>query len=184
LISATVLTRVDETGLTTALSLVRQAVAELSTSTRKGRYDGLPGLTPGAAANDQIWETHGTFGHANPLAPPAVVEEAGGRVAGFVTFGGAWEGGPGTVYGGFIAAVFDGMLGRAVLSAGHVGVTRSLTVRYVRPTPLHKSLKIESMAGPRAGRHVPVTGRLWDDDHLTCEAEAIFACVEPDRYRA
>ena len=78
----------------------------------------------------------------------------GGRVAGFVTFGDAWEGGPGTVYGGFIAAVFDGMLGRAVLSAGHVGVTRSLTIRYVRPTPLHKSLKIESMAGPRAGRHV------------------------------
>jgi acyl-coenzyme A thioesterase PaaI-like protein len=184
LMTAAVLTRTDEDTISAAAALVRKATGDLSASRRAGRYDGITGLAPRAATNDLIWETHGAFGHSNPLAPPAVVDEGDGRLSGSVTFDGAWEGGPGTVYGGFIAAVFDGMMGRAVLSAGHLGVTRSLTVRYLRPTPLHRALRIESEAGPKTGRQVAVQSRLWDGDLLTCEAEAVFTCVDPSRYQA
>jgi acyl-coenzyme A thioesterase PaaI-like protein len=183
LMTAAVLTATDENTISAAASLVRKAAGDLSASRRAGRYDGIPGLAPGAGTNNLIWETHGAFGHSNPLAPPAVVDEGDGRLSGSVTFDGAWEGGPGTVYGGFIAAVFDGMMGRAVLSAGHLGVTRSLTVRYLRPTPLYRALRIESEAGPRTGRDVAVQSRLWDRDLLTSEAEAVFTCVDPSRYR-
>jgi acyl-coenzyme A thioesterase PaaI-like protein len=180
----TVLTSVDDAQLAQATGHVTEALAVLSRAARTGRYEGLAGLAPRAVTNDQIWETHAAFGQSNPLAPPITVEEQQGRISGVVTFGGAWEGGPGTVYGGFLAAALDGMLGRAVISAGHLGVTRSLAVRYLRPTPLHKALRIESLAGTRSGQNVPVTGRLWDGEVVTCEAEAVFACVPPGRYQA
>lgn len=170
--------------ISVASDLVRQAIARLSTTARQGRYDGLPGLLPGAPTNERIWETHAAFGASNALAPPVAVVERDGHVSGTVTFGPAWEGGPGTVYGGFIAAVFDGMLGRAVISAGHLGVTKSLSVRFLKPTPLLRELKVESTAGIRVGRNVPVTGRLMDGATVTCEAEATFACVDSLRYRA
>jgi len=183
LASATVLTTAGDEALAKALALVRQATNELSSSTRSSRYDGVAGLAPGSPANDAIWETHAAFGLSNPLAPPVEPQEQAGRLTGSVTFGAAWEGGPGSVYGGFIAAAFDGMLGRAVLNAGHLGVTRSLTVRYLRPTPLGAPLRVESVARELVGRNVAVTGRMWAEDTLTCEAEAVFTCVDRDRYR-
>jgi acyl-coenzyme A thioesterase PaaI-like protein len=184
LASLTMLTTVEDRQLVEATQLVREAIEELSASVRSGRYAGVPGLSPGSDTNDLVWETHAAFGASNPLAPPVEVEEYRGRVTGNVTFGRAWEGGPGLAYGGFIAAVFDGLCGRAVMSAGHVGVTRSLTVRFLRPTPLHRSLKVQAVAGERVGRNVSVTGQLWDGDTLTCEAEAVFTCVQTDQYRA
>lgn len=184
LASVAMLTTEGAVSISAASELVRQAIVGLSRTARNGRYDGLPGLLPGAATNEHIWETHAAFGASNPLAPPVVAVEHEGLVRGTVTFGPAWEGGPGTVYGGFIAAVFDGMLGRAVISAGHLGVTRSLSVRFLKPTPLLRELTVESTAGPRVGRDVPVNGRLMEGDTVTCEAEAIFTCVDPARYRA
>lgn len=183
LASATLLTTADDTALRAAAALVSQATAMLSGSVRSGRYEGVAGLMPGSATNEALWETHAAFGPANALAPPVEVVEADGRVDGVVTFGSSWEGGPGLVFGGFLAAVFDGLLGRAVISAGHLGVTRSLTVRYLRPTPLHTPVRVSSVAGGRVGRNVEVTAQMWVGDVLTCEAEAVFACVDPDRYR-
>jgi acyl-coenzyme A thioesterase PaaI-like protein len=181
--SAIVLTTAGDEALARALALVRQATDELSVSLRSSRYEGVTGLAPGSPANDAIWETHAAFGSSNPLAPPVEAEEHQGHLTATVTFGSAWEGGPGSVYGGFIAAVFDGMLGRAVISAGQLGVTRSLTVRYLRPTPLRTPLRIESVAGELVGRNMTVSGRMWAEDVLTCEAEAVFTCVRPDHYR-
>jgi acyl-coenzyme A thioesterase PaaI-like protein len=184
LAAVTMLTTQGAESISAASDLVRQAIVRLSRTARQGRYDGSAGLLPGAPTNEYIWETHGAFGASNALAPPVAVVERDGHVSGTVTFGPAWEGGPGTVYGGFIAAVFDGMLGRAVISAGHLAVTKSLSVRFLEPTPLLRELKVESTAGIRVGRDVQVNGRLMDGDTVTCEAEATFACVDPARYRA
>jgi len=181
--SLTVLTTAGDETLARAAALVQTAADALRASTRSSRYDGVSGLAPASPANDAIWETHAAFGRSNPLAPPVEAEERPGHLTARVTFGGAWEGGPGSVYGGFIAAVMDGMLGRAVISAGHLGVTRSLTIRYLRPTPLHTPLRVESTSGDLVGRNVTVSGRMWAGDTLTCEAEAVFTCVDADRYR-
>lgn len=183
LAAATLLTTAGDTALQAAAALVSQATALLSGAVRSSRYEGIAGLAPGSAANEAVWETHAAFGPANALAPPVEVVDAEGRVDGTVTFGSSWEGGPGLVFGGFLAAVFDGLLGRAVISAGHLGVTRSLTVRYLRPTPLHTPVRVSSVAGGRVGRNVEVTAQMWVGDVLTCEAEAVFTCVDPERYR-
>jgi acyl-coenzyme A thioesterase PaaI-like protein len=182
LMPASMLTEADDDAMTEALALVTQATTILTRSSRTSRYERRPGLTAGIGANDPVWETHAAFGRSNPLAPPVVVEEEPGRVMGTVTFGDAYEGGPGTVYGGFVAAAFDGMLGRTVLSAGYLGVTRSLAVRYLRPTPLRVPLRIIAQIGAVSGRNVEVSAQMRDGDRVTCEADAVFTTVDPTRY--
>jgi acyl-coenzyme A thioesterase PaaI-like protein len=175
------LTTAGDHVLSEALALVQQATAMLAPS-RSSRYEHRRGLSAGIGANDAIWETHAAFGPSNPFAPPVVVEEEPGRVVGTVTFGDAYEGGPGTVYGGFLAAVFDGILGRTVLSAGHLAVTRSLTVRYLRPVPLRVPLRLSAAVGAVSGRDVEVEASLFDGERVACEAQAVFTTVERARY--
>jgi len=183
--AAALLTTVSVETLGRASSLLEEATLLLEQARRTGRYDGLPGLLPGIpVANDAVWETHGTFGPSNPVAPPVVVTERAGHVEGTVTFGPAFEGGPGTVYGGSLAAALDGVLGRAVINSGRLAVTRSLTIRYLAPTPLLTPLRIEAAVGPTDHRRVEVAGRLWVGDRVTCEAEAVFRCVDANRYQA
>jgi acyl-coenzyme A thioesterase PaaI-like protein len=182
--SAALLSTAGTGSLQRALALLQEATDLLDATRRSSRYEGVAGLLPGITPeNDAIWETHAAFGGANALAPPVVAVERPGHVEGTLTFSPSYEGGPGTVYGGFIAAVFDGMLGRAVISSGRLGVTRSLSVRYLRPTPLSTPLRIESEVTGATGNDVEVKGRLWAADRLTSEAEAIFRCVEGGRYQ-
>lgn len=184
LVVAALLTTEEPENLDRARTLVQEATRRLEGSSRSSRYEGGSSLSAGITeANDAIWETHAAFGASNPLAPPVRVTETPGRVEGSVTFAPSYEGGPGLVYGGFIAAAFDGMLGRAVISSGRLGVTRSLTVRYRRPTPLSTALRIEATTGQVEGRNVEVNGRLWNGDELTCEAEAVFTTVGEGQYR-
>jgi acyl-CoA thioesterase FadM len=75
------------------------------------------------------------------------------------------------------------MLGRAVISSGRLGVTRSLAVRYLRPTPLHTPLRVEAVVGRAEGRNVEVAGHIWAPHILTCEAEGVFTCVDEQRFR-
>jgi hypothetical protein len=78
------------------------------------------------------------IGLANPLAPPIRLSQTGPRTAlGLVTFGSAYEGPPGSVHGGFVAAAFDEVLGYVQSLGERPGMTGTLTVRYRSPTPLH-----------------------------------------------
>jgi len=179
-----ILTTAGDEAMSAALALVSQATAMLARSSRASRYEHRAGLSAGIGANEPLWETHAAFGPSNPLAPPVVVEEEPGRVVGRVTFGDAYEGGPGTVYGGFVAAAFDGILGRTVVSAGFLAVTRSLLVRYLRPTPLRVPLLLTAEIGTVTGRDVEVSASLLDGERVTCEAEAVFTTVDQARYQA
>src|SRR5262250_3653571 len=78
------------------------------------------------------------IGLANPLAPPVRLAKTGERTAeGRVRFGSAYEGPPGCVHGGYVAAAFDEVLGYAETFSGAPGMTGTLTVVYRTPTPLH-----------------------------------------------
>ncbi len=84
------------------------------------------------------------IGLANPLAPPLQLTVEDGRVVGTVRFGSAYEGPPGCVHGGFVAAAFDEVLGMAQSMGGRPGMTGTLTVRYRRPTPLRAELRFDA----------------------------------------
>jgi acyl-coenzyme A thioesterase PaaI-like protein len=117
------------------------------------------------------------IGLANPLAPPITIGRKDERTAhAHVIFGSAYEGPPGSVHGGFVAAAFDEVLGYAQSFSGAPGMTGTLTVRYRRPTPLHTPLLFEAELVRVEGRKIFTRARLEVDDggELCAEAEGIF----------
>jgi len=121
------------------------------------------------------------IGRANPLAPPIVMssDEATGRVQGKVIFGSAYEGPPGCVHGGYIAAAFDEVLGYAETFSGAPGMTGTLTTYYRTPTPLHEELLFEAWIERVEGRKIFCRGTLHAGERLCAEAEAIFVSMKP-----
>jgi acyl-coenzyme A thioesterase PaaI-like protein len=128
------------------------------------------------------------IGMANPLAPPIhmSVEEVEGEqvVIGTATYGGAYEGPPGCVHGGYVAAAFDEVLGMTQSIAGRPGMTGTLTIRYRRPTPLHAELRFEGRLDRVEGRKIFTVGESFADGELLCEAEAVFITVDFARIAA
>lgn len=114
-------------------------------------------------------------GSHNPLAPPIrmrVVGEPGGhRIEGAVNFGPAYEGPPGHVHGGFVAAMFDEVLGFAQMEPGF---TAYLHVEYRKPTPLNRELQLEAALDRTEGRKRWVRGTCTLDGVLLTEAEGLF----------
>lgn len=118
------------------------------------------------------------IGRANPLAPPLSLTVVDGKVEGTATYGSAYEGPPGAVHGGHVAAAFDEVLGMAQSLGGQPGMTGTLTVRYRRPTPLRTPLRFEGELDRVEGRKIFTRGRCYAADDLTAEAEAIFITVD------
>lgn len=115
-------------------------------------------------------------GRSNALAPPlnmriATVDDGRQGIEGDVTFGPAYEGPPGHVHGGYIAAMFDEVLGFAQLAPGYTG---SLTITYRRRTPLDTPLQVEAAVVSEEGRKRIVRGTCRQGDTLLSEAEGLF----------
>lgn len=147
----------------------------------------------GFAEASGLGHDHGFFdwspvlGRSNPLAPPIDVDvdaDGGGAVIGRVRFGAAYEGPPGCVHGGFIAASFDDILGLAQSFSGQTGMTGTLTVRYRQPTPLHTDLRIEARLDSVSGRKVTASASMFAGEVLTAEATGLFITVSPERFGA
>ena len=173
-------TQAPEDALADVTSLVSQAAAILARYPRRRPFEGFP-----EAAN--AGDPHAFFDHspiagrANPLAPPIEMEIVGDRVIGHVNYGAAYEGPPGSVHGGHIAAAFDEVLGMAQSLGGQPGMTGTLTVRYRKPTPLHTDLRLVAQIDRLEGRKTFTTGELLAGDLLTAEGDAVFIHVDMAR---
>ncbi len=123
------------------------------------------------------------IGLANPLAPPVAIRASGERSAeARVTFGSAYEGPPGSVHGGFIAAAFDEVLGFVQSLGGNPGFTGTLTIRYRKPSPLHTELRFEADLVRVEGRKTFAEGRVYAGEMLCAEAEGIFIAARPGTF--
>jgi len=138
---------------------------------------------PGAPP-EEFFPTSPVVGFANPLAPPVAIEIRDEEVHARVSFGEPYEGPPTCVHGGVIAMVFDEMLGAANAVAGQPGMTGTLTIRYRRPTPLGRELRIVARSNGKDGRKIRASAAIYDGDVLTAEAEGLFIEVSPERFAA
>jgi len=123
-------------------------------------------------------------GHSNPIAPPfRMWPDWEARVArGVGRFGSAYEGGPGIAHGGFVAAMLDELLGMATIFSGGPGMTGELTVRYRKPTPLHRELVAEGRLDEEQGRRLKMSAELRDGDELIVEATGLFVKVGNEKF--
>ena len=143
-------------------------------------------LMEGAAAAEAAGSTHPFRLHSpivgvrNPEAPPAVFTWSDERVIGTCTYGARYEGAPGCVHGGFIAAVFDDCLGIAQGLSGQGGMTAFLNVQYRRPHLLHRLIKFEAWVESVNGRKILCRGTSTDTDtgEPLAECEALFLSID------
>lgn len=122
------------------------------------------------------------IGLSNPLAPPVTLRYSDDSVEGEVRFGSAYEGPPGCVHGGYIAAVFDELLGATQSLSGTQGMTANLTVDYRRPTPLHSTLVLEGTLVSFEGRKIVTRGVIRHDGEVTAEAQGLFIAMSPEMF--
>jgi acyl-coenzyme A thioesterase PaaI-like protein len=121
------------------------------------------------------------MGRMSPLAPPIEFCWEEGKAVGRVTFETPYEGPPGCVHGGVLAAAFDTVFNVANVMSGAAGPTAKLTLRYRRPTPLRAPLVFEGWIERSEGRRVHTRGRLLHDGVVTVEAEGLFVRVPVER---
>lgn len=174
--------RLVETILTTAApaqeldaarDVVEACLARLQAYPKVATEWSLP-KSPLVDPDEAFFDLSPVVGRANALAAPVELWIEGERVRGRARYGTAYQGPPGYLHGGFVAATFDEALGLTQSLAGVVGLTGMLTVRYHSPTPLQQELAIE--ASPRSvhGRKLVARGRISVGDVVTAEAEAVF----------
>jgi len=124
-------------------------------------------------------------GNCNAVSPQMQYFQSDQQLIGKVTFGPAYEGPPGLVHGGYIAACMDEMFGIAV-SHSHIKepcMTGTLKVIYRAPVPLQQEITYTSWMEKEEGRKVFAKCTVTDSrNNLYCEGEAIFLKIDPALY--
>jgi len=122
-------------------------------------------------------------GGFNPLALPVRLAFEPPRALGYATFTVAYEGAPGCVHGGALAATFDIVFAAANAIAEATGPTVRLDVRYRRPTLIGEEAVFEAWVTEVTARRVFSKGRIVQGEILTVEAEGEFAVLDHERVR-
>ncbi len=173
-----------EDELSAAADGLERYAERLATHPRLRRLEGFA-ETANAGDVAAFFDQSPVIGLSNPLAPPISVRRSGELSAeAHARFGAAYEGPPGCVHGGWVAAAFDEVLGFVQSLAGSPGFTGTLTVRYRQPTPLHTDLRFEVHVTGTERRKTFAAGQLFAGDVLTAEAEAIFVSADRARFQA
>lgn len=163
-----------------AAALVTQAASLLGGPDGERTYVGV--------AEGALADNHSSFidfspfiGVLNPLAPPIAVSfDDEGDVIGTCTYGAAYEGPPGCVHGGFIAAGFDEVLGFAQAYSGTPGMTGNLNISYRSPTPLGREVRYTGRLDRVEGRKIFCSATLSHGDTLCAEAQGLFISMKPE----
>lgn len=158
-----------------AATLVAEAVDAVSAEASERAYVLMTGAGPYAAFT----------GILHPIAPPIHLvvhaREPYAEVTGTVSYGFAYEGPPGCVHGGFIAAGFDEMLGLAQSTSQQRRMTGQLDITYRNPTPLRTELRYAARIERVEGRKAVVSGTLHAGDVLCAEACGLFIAPREGR---
>jgi len=164
-------------------AIVNQAVSLLKSRPHSHDYEGP--AEGSLAPMNSFLDRSPIIGAINPLSVPMRmdVEGDGGinsTVVGYALFPAAYEGPPGCVHGGFIAAYFDEVLGMTQSLSGNPGMTVNLTVDYRAPTPLKQPVIFRGRVVSIDGRKISVAGTLHHGETLCAEAKGLFVSMRPE----
>src|SRR5262249_8181911 len=143
--------------------------ATLTHEKPRSRYHGTPGLLGGTGADPQTWESHPFLGHSHPFAPPLKIIREGDHSVALVTYSHVYEGPPGAVHGGVVAAGFDMVLGAAASMAKRPGLTGTLSVRDRKAMPIYREIRYEGWIDRVEARKTLVAGKATADGELVAE---------------
>jgi molybdopterin converting factor small subunit/acyl-coenzyme A thioesterase PaaI-like protein len=121
-------------------------------------------------------------GPANATSVDFEARREGDVVVADACFGAAFEGAPGRVHGGMVAAVFDDLVGFILGMVGQPGFTGRITVVYKAPVPTERPVEFRAWMRERFERTLVVDAdvRLGEKILATCEATMVL--VDGERW--
>jgi len=96
------------------------------------------------------------------------------------TFGRAFMGPPGKVHGGVLSLALDMLLAKTQDFVTSLGMTGTLNVRYMAPTPLHREVNFEARLVRLQGRKLFNEARVFVDGVQTVAASGIWISSQGD----
>ena len=134
------------------------------------------------ADSQRVYLSHAfDIGAFNPCFPEYEFDRIDTETAaGRVTFPVVYEGPPGLVHGGFLAVFFDCVIQHQNCATELSGKTRSLNVKFRRPTPILTELRFD-ITRTQEDRGVTSTARLLLHDEVLCIGEATTLALSPDK---
>jgi acyl-coenzyme A thioesterase PaaI-like protein len=173
-------TAADDT-VARAADLIEEAVRILEPGPHGRDYHGsaegsVGGVPHGFTSHSPV------TGPLNAVASIVSLSSTDTEVVAEVVYGDAYEGPPGHLHGGFVAAIFDEVLGFAQALSGAPGMTGRLEITYRSPTPLHTPLRVAGRFEKVEGRKIFTTGTIHVGDRLCAEAKGLFISVRPERF--
>jgi len=170
LIDATIRTEVDAATISAVTAKIDSATAQLSDSLIPGSFGVRSGPDGQTVALGNV-----VIGRRNAVAPPLTIENSvDGIVHADFDLGAAYEGPPGHVHGGVCALILDHVLGATAHRPGEPAVTGTLTLRYVRGTPLGQPLHAQAYVDRVDGVKTFAVGNIADEKGVTVQAEGVF----------
>lgn len=170
LIDATIRTEVDAATITAAKHQIDSATAQLSDVLIPGSFGVRVAPDGHSIASGNV-----VIGVRNPVAPPLTIDhDDDGVVQTEFLLGAAYEGPPGMVHGGVCALILDHVLGATAHLPGKPAYTGTLTLRYVRGTPLGRRLHARAHVDRIDGTKTFAVGHIADADGITVQAEGVF----------
>ena len=115
-------------------------------------------------------------GYYNPVAPDINVEfnPTTKELTAQCTIGRTFEGPPGMVHGGTISGVYDQILAMCATCNQLPGPTATLTIEYLKPTPLHQPLLFTCKIKQQEGRKIFIEGHCVANGEIVSKANGLF----------
>ncbi len=122
-------------------------------------------------------------GRSSPWGLDLRVHRHGQEIEAVLTLRAAHEGAPARSHGGIVAALFDDVFGYVLDVIQEAAFTGELTVRYERPTPLHRPIACRGRLAGRDGRKLFIEGELVDleteGQPVVAGGRGVFIAVDP-----
>ena len=93
-----------------------------------------------------------------------------------------YTGPPGHCHGGIIASILDDAMGKVNKLRQVVALTREMTVEYLKPVPLHTSLRVEGHEiEVRGAKHINAAEILNEKNEVLARSRGIFIEIDPEK---
>lgn len=116
-------------------------------------------------------------GRSTPISPPMELWIDGDVVRGKANLGLPFQGPPGRVHGGVIAAMLDVLMAKTQDLSATMGVTGTLNIRFIRATPLKTDIDMEARVLRIDGRKLYCEGRFFVNGEQTVHADGIWIAM-------
>ena len=110
------------------------------------------------------------------------LDQTGQRYVSRFRLGKRYTGPPGHCHGGIIATILDDAMGKLNKLHDVIAVTSEMTVYYLKPVPLYKTLHVESQHVSQHGRRLTHIARIIDENGtILARSRGVFIVIDPER---